>query len=79
VLCTWVLITYLPQTSSPVSAFLLTAAGYVTLTGYTSVNAISRPSTSRPRCEPSASVSARAGQLEVRRHGAAGLPGVQDG
>jgi MHS family alpha-ketoglutarate permease-like MFS transporter len=40
VLCTWVLITYLPQTSSPVSAFLLTAAGYVTLTGYTSVNAI---------------------------------------
>ncbi|MCR8526319.1 MFS transporter, partial [Escherichia coli] len=40
VLYTWVLITYLPQTSSPVSAFLLTAAGYVILTGYTSVNAI---------------------------------------
>jgi MFS transporter, MHS family, alpha-ketoglutarate permease len=40
VLYTWVLITYLPQTTSPVSAFLLTAAGYVILTGYTSVNAI---------------------------------------
>ena len=35
VLYTWVLITYLPQTTSPVSAFLLTAAGYVILTGYT--------------------------------------------
>ncbi|HEU5484718.1 MAG TPA: MFS transporter [Microlunatus sp.] len=40
VLYTWVLITFLPQTTSPVSAFLLTAAGYVILTGYTSVNAI---------------------------------------
>ena len=40
VLYTWVLITYLPQATSPVSAFLLTAAGYVILTGYTSVNAI---------------------------------------
>ncbi|GAA3711108.1 MFS transporter [Microlunatus aurantiacus] len=40
VLYTWVLITYLPQATSSVSAFLLTAAGYVILTGYTSVNAI---------------------------------------
>ncbi|WP_420120409.1 MFS transporter [Nakamurella sp.] len=40
VLYTWVLITYLPQTTSPVTAFLLTAIGYVILTGYTSVNAI---------------------------------------
>jgi MHS family alpha-ketoglutarate permease-like MFS transporter len=40
VLYTWVLITYLPQTSSAVTAFLLTAVGYVILTGYTSVNAI---------------------------------------
>jgi MHS family alpha-ketoglutarate permease-like MFS transporter len=40
VLYTWVLITYLPQTTSAVTAFLLTAVGYVILTGYTSVNAI---------------------------------------
>ena len=40
VLYTWVLLTFLPQTTSPVTAFLLTAAGYVILTGYTSVNAI---------------------------------------
>ena len=40
VLYTWVLLTFLPQTTSPVSAFLLTAAGYIILTGCTSVNAI---------------------------------------
>ena len=40
VIYTYVLITYLPQTTSPVMAFLLTAVGYVILTGYTSVNAI---------------------------------------
>ena len=40
VLYTWVLITFLGQTTSPVMAFLLTAIGYVILTGYTSVNAI---------------------------------------
>jgi MFS transporter, MHS family, alpha-ketoglutarate permease len=40
VLYTYVLLTYLPQTSSPLIAFLLTAVGYVILTGYTSVNAI---------------------------------------
>ena len=40
VLYTWVLITYLPHTTSAVTAFLLTAIGYVILTGYTSVNAI---------------------------------------
>jgi MHS family alpha-ketoglutarate permease-like MFS transporter len=40
VLYTWVLITFLPQTTSPVAAFALTAVGYVFLTGYTSVNAI---------------------------------------
>ncbi|WP_460775724.1 MFS transporter [Microbacterium sp. GXF7504] len=40
VLYTWVLITFLPQTTSPITAFLLTAIGYVILTGYTSVNAI---------------------------------------
>ncbi|TKV57369.1 MFS transporter [Nakamurella flava] len=40
VLYTWVLITYLPQTTSPVTAFALTAIGYIMLTGYTSVNAI---------------------------------------
>lgn len=39
-LYTYVLITFLPQTTSPVVAFLLTAVGYVILTGYTSVNAI---------------------------------------
>ncbi len=37
---TYVLLTYLPQTSSPLLAFALTAVGYVILTGYTSVNAI---------------------------------------
>jgi MHS family alpha-ketoglutarate permease-like MFS transporter len=40
VLYTYILITYLPQTSSPFIAFTLTAVGYVILTGYTSVNAI---------------------------------------
>lgn len=40
VLYTYVLLTYLPQTTSPMVAFALTAVGYVILTGYTSVNAI---------------------------------------
>ncbi len=40
VLYTWVLITFLSRTTSPIAAFLLTAVGYVILTGYTSVNAI---------------------------------------
>jgi MHS family alpha-ketoglutarate permease-like MFS transporter len=40
ILYTYVLLTFLPQTSSPVMAFALTAVGYVILTGYTSVNAI---------------------------------------
>ncbi|MEP6631883.1 MAG: MFS transporter [Lapillicoccus sp.] len=40
ILYTWVLITFLQQTTSAVAAFLLTAVGYVILTGYTSVNAI---------------------------------------
>ncbi|MGV9798260.1 MFS transporter [Mycobacterium sp. NPDC003449] len=37
---TYVLITYLPQTHSPLLSFLLVAVGYVILTGYTSINAI---------------------------------------
>lgn len=37
---TYVLLTYLPQTTSWFTAFALTAVGYVILTGYTSVNAI---------------------------------------
>ena len=37
---TYVLLTFLPQTTSPLMAFALTAVGYVILTGYTSVNAI---------------------------------------
>jgi MHS family alpha-ketoglutarate permease-like MFS transporter len=40
VLYTWVLITYLPLTTSAVTALTLTVIGYVILTGYTSVNAI---------------------------------------
>ena len=40
VLYTYVLLTFLPQTTSPLMAFALTAVGYVILTGYTSVNAI---------------------------------------
>jgi MHS family alpha-ketoglutarate permease-like MFS transporter len=40
VLYTYVLLTFLPQTTSPLTAFALTAVGYVILTGYTSVNAI---------------------------------------
>ncbi len=40
VIYTYVLLTYLPQTTSWFTAFLLTAVGYVILTGYTSVNAI---------------------------------------
>lgn len=37
---TYVLITYLPQTTSPIMSFLLVAVGYVILTGYTSINAL---------------------------------------
>jgi MFS transporter, MHS family, alpha-ketoglutarate permease len=37
---TYVLITFLPQTHSPVWSFLLVALGYVILTGYTSINAL---------------------------------------
>jgi len=40
VIYTYVLLTFLPQTTSPIVAFALTAVGYVILTGYTSVNAI---------------------------------------
>lgn len=37
---TYVLITYLPETRSPLKSFLLVAVGYVILTGYTSINAL---------------------------------------
>lgn len=37
---TWVLLTYLPKATSPMSAFLLLCAAYIILTGYTSINAI---------------------------------------
>jgi MFS transporter, MHS family, alpha-ketoglutarate permease len=37
---TYILITYLPQTHSPIMSFLLVAVGYVILTGYTSINAL---------------------------------------
>jgi len=37
---TYVLITYLPRTHSPVLSFLLVAVGYIILTGYTSINAL---------------------------------------
>ena len=37
---TYVLITYLPRTHSPAMSFLLLAAGYMILTGYTSINAL---------------------------------------
>lgn len=37
---TWLLITKLPETTSPMAAFLLLCAAYVVLTGYTSINAI---------------------------------------
>ena len=40
VIYTYFLLTFLPQTTSPLMAFALTAVGYVILTGYTSVNAI---------------------------------------
>ncbi|MBB3601962.1 MHS family alpha-ketoglutarate permease-like MFS transporter [Mycolicibacterium sp. BK556] len=40
VLYTYVLITYLPQTRSPLASFALVAVGYVILTGYTSINAL---------------------------------------
>ena len=40
VIYTYVLLTFLPQTTSAFAAFALTAVGYVILTGYTSVNAI---------------------------------------
>ncbi|SHJ97155.1 MFS transporter, MHS family, alpha-ketoglutarate permease [Pseudonocardia thermophila] len=37
---TYVLITFLPQTTNPIASFLLVAIGYVILTGYTSINAL---------------------------------------
>ena len=40
VLYTYVLITYLPQTQSPVVSLLLVGVGYIILTGYTSINAL---------------------------------------
>jgi len=40
VLYTYVLITYLPQTQSPIMSLLLVGVGYIILTGYTSINAL---------------------------------------
>ncbi|OBG14814.1 alpha-ketoglutarate transporter [Mycolicibacterium celeriflavum] len=40
VVYTYVLITYLPETRSPLTSFVLVAVGYVILTGYTSINAL---------------------------------------
>ena len=37
---TYILITYLPETRSPIMSFLLVGIGYVILTGYTSINAL---------------------------------------
>lgn len=37
---TYILITYLPQTRSPIASFVLVAIGYVIVTGYTSINAL---------------------------------------
>nr|CRL79170.1 sugar transporter family protein [Mycolicibacterium malmesburyense] len=37
---TYILITYLPETRSPIMSFLLVAVGYIILTGYTSINAL---------------------------------------
>ncbi|WP_059016881.1 MFS transporter [Mycobacterium sp. M26] len=37
---TYVLITYLPETRSPLTSFALVAVSYVILTGYTSINAL---------------------------------------
>ncbi|KUI45708.1 alpha-ketoglutarate transporter [Mycobacterium sp. GA-1199] len=37
---TYILITILPETRSPLTSFLLVAVGYVILTGYTSINAL---------------------------------------
>lgn len=37
---TYVLITYLPQTQSPIMSLLLVGVGYIILTGYTSINAL---------------------------------------
>ena len=40
VIYTYVLLTFLPKTTSPLTAFALLAVGYMIITGYTSVNAI---------------------------------------
>jgi MFS transporter, MHS family, alpha-ketoglutarate permease len=39
---TYVLITFLPETRSPLASFALVAVGYIILTGYTSINALVR-------------------------------------
>lgn len=40
VVYTYVLITFLPQTTNPFASFALIAVGYIILTGYTSINAL---------------------------------------
>ncbi|MGE0217685.1 MFS transporter [Mycolicibacterium sp.] len=37
---TYILITFLPETHSPLTSFALVAVGYIILTGYTSINAL---------------------------------------
>ncbi|MGQ9351440.1 MFS transporter [Mycolicibacterium gilvum] len=37
---TYILITFLPESSSPLGSFALVAGGYIILTGYTSINAL---------------------------------------
>lgn len=37
---TYILITFLPETQSPLASFALVAGGYIILTGYTSINAL---------------------------------------
>jgi len=37
---TYILITFLPESSSPLASFALVAGGYIILTGYTSINAL---------------------------------------
>ena len=73
---TYVLITYLPETRSPIMSFLMVAVGYVILTGYTSINALVKSELFPAHIRAlGVGVGLRAGELDIRRHRAADLPG----
>ena len=80
VLYTWVLITYLPQTTSPITAFTADG-GRLRHPHRLHLGQRDRQGGGLPGPHPRARRRAglRAGQLDVRRHRSADLPGAQGG